>query len=231
MNRMTLKASMLATALALGFGAPSAFAQDDNVTDRAERSASQVATDAAITAALKAKLLADSRTEGFDINVDTYNGIVTMTGGADTQAAKDAATELANTVDNVVLIKNELVVAADGSAERIAANSATASGAVREAVADATDGVDEEGNNPDLDVDGDVDGTPPGGDAWITSKVKAQLLADARVKGLDIDVDTENQVVTLTGTVETAEARTAAIEIARTTSGVKNVVADALVVQ
>lgn len=243
MNRNSLKASLLATAIALGVGAPTAFAQDTTPAETTERSAAQIATDAAITASLKTKLLADSRTKGFDINVDTVNGIVTMTGGADSQAAKDAATELANTVDNVVLIKNELIVAAEGTQERIDANAATASGEIRQSMADATDGVDEEGNNPDLDADdhdhvanapiNDADGdtNAPGTDAWITGKVKAQLLADERVKGLDIDVDTKNNVVTLTGTVDTAEAKASAVEIARGTEGVTSVVADGLVVR
>ncbi|WP_295361725.1 BON domain-containing protein, partial [Arenimonas sp.] len=84
-----IKTSLLATAIALGFGAASATAHAEE--QRAERTASQVATDAAITASVKTKLLADDRTKGFDINVDTWNGVVTLTGGADSQAAKLAA--------------------------------------------------------------------------------------------------------------------------------------------
>jgi osmotically-inducible protein OsmY len=261
MTNNILKASLLATAIAFGFGAATVSAED--VTP--DRSAEQVATDAAITASLKTKLLADPRTEGFDINVDTVNGIVSMSGGADSAAAKAAATDLANTVDGVVLIRNELIVAADGTQARTDANAATASGEVRQSVEDATDGLDEEGDNLvdnagddtdtdrdgaadanlvesdvdadlDLDDDGDLaaaataDGSPPGGDAWITSKVKAQLLADADVRGLDIDVDTQGQVVTLTGTADSDAARTKAIELAQATSGVKLVIADDLIV-
>ena len=40
------------------------------------------------------KLLADERTKGFDVNVDTMKGVVTLRGGADSQAAKQAAQEL-----------------------------------------------------------------------------------------------------------------------------------------
>ena len=52
----------------------------------------------------------------------------------------------------------------------------------------------------------------------------ADLLADTRVSGLAIDVDTNNGVVTLTGRVPNATAKTAAMEIARGTDNVKNVV-------
>jgi hyperosmotically inducible periplasmic protein len=250
MNKNILKASLLATAIALGFGAATVSANDG-----IDRTNEQVLTDAAITASLKTKLLADPRTEGFDINVETVNGVVHLTGGADTAADKAAATELANTVDGVVLIKNDLVVAADGTQARTNANDATLSGQVRDEVEDATDGIDEEGNNvvnnagEDTDTDGDgaadanliesdadVDGDanvatpPPGGDAWITNKVKAQLLADAAVEGHRIDVDTVDQVVTLSGTAESAAARAKAIELAAATGGVKKVIADDLVV-
>ncbi|MFY2762610.1 BON domain-containing protein [Arenimonas sp. MALMAid1274] len=202
------KASLLATAVALTLGVSAVHAQD--TTAPAERTAGQVVDDASITASVKSKLLADERTKGFDVNVDTVKGVVTMTGGADTQAAKMAAQELAGEVDGVVLIKNELIVAEAGSEARQDANTATASGEVREAMDESGDGID---------------------DAWITSKVKAQLLADTAVKGTQINVDTQGNVVTLTGTAQSAAAREAAIKIATATKGVKSVVADQLVVQ
>jgi hyperosmotically inducible periplasmic protein len=63
-------------------------------------------------------------------------------------------------------------------------------------------------------------------DATITMKVKAKLLEDPLVKGLKIDVDTRDGVVYLTGTVRSDAERTQAIQIARTTEGVKNVEAN-----
>lgn len=57
----------------------------------------------------------------------------------------------------------------------------------------------------------------PVGDTWITTKVKSSLLADEDVAGLQIDVDTVNGVVTLTGDVasqaQLEEARRIASEI------------------
>ncbi|MEO8524230.1 MAG: BON domain-containing protein [Caldimonas sp.] len=60
-------------------------------------------------------------------------------------------------------------------------------------------------------------------DGAITAKVKTALLADPDVKGLKIDVDTRNGVVTLSGTVEKNANLDRAEKIARDTEGVKSV--------
>lgn len=60
-------------------------------------------------------------------------------------------------------------------------------------------------------------------DAAITAKVKAALLADARVKGTQIDVDTNDRVVTLTARGESQPGLDAALELARRIDGVKSV--------
>ncbi len=61
-------------------------------------------------------------------------------------------------------------------------------------------------------------------DAGITTAVKSKLAADDTVKAYKIDVDTKRSVVTLTGTVDSAQAETRAVQIARSTDGVKNVI-------
>src|SRR5690242_16936275 len=61
-------------------------------------------------------------------------------------------------------------------------------------------------------------------DAAITTAVKTKLLADSKVGGLKIDVDTSNGVVTLTGPVTSTAERTQALKLARGTKGVKRVV-------
>ncbi len=202
------KTSLIATTIALALGAGAVAAQDTAAAS--DRTMGQTVDDATITATLKAKLLADERTKGFDVNVDTVNGVVTLTGGADSSAAKSAAQELAGDVEGVILIKNELIVAAPGSEARQDANTATASGEVREAMDESGDGID---------------------DAWITSKVKTQLLADTDVKGTQITVETKGNMVTLGGTADTAAARAKAIEIATATKGVTHVMADGLMIK
>lgn len=60
-------------------------------------------------------------------------------------------------------------------------------------------------------------------DAGVTTAVKTKLAADDAVKAYQIDVDTDRKVVTLTGTVDTAMAKSRAVELARNTDGVTSV--------
>ncbi len=203
----TIKSTALSLAIALSFAAvlPATV-----VAHEPDRSAGVVIDDATITASVKSALLADKRTEGFDINVTTKSGHVTLEGGADSIADRLAATDLARNVKGVVSVNNNLVVAAAGSERRQDANTATASGEVREAADEAGDKID---------------------DSWITTKVKSQLLADNDVKGLDITVETKENVVMLTGVVPSTKMRDTAIAIARNTKGVRSVNAGKLVVR
>jgi len=66
-------------------------------------------------------------------------------------------------------------------------------------------------------------------DAGITTRVKAQFAADATVNAYEINVTTNRGVVTLEGDVDSAAAKAQAVQIARTTEGVKDVV-DQLVI-
>ncbi|MGF6776760.1 BON domain-containing protein [Paraburkholderia sp. GAS334] len=60
-------------------------------------------------------------------------------------------------------------------------------------------------------------------DTTITTKVKADLLANKNVKSTHIHVKTQKSVVWLTGSVPSAEDKTAAGELAHQVSGVKGV--------
>jgi len=66
-------------------------------------------------------------------------------------------------------------------------------------------------------------------DPGITTAVKTKFATDDTVKANDINVDTKNGVVTLKGEVPTAAAKTRAIELAKATNGVRDVV-DAITV-
>ena len=60
-------------------------------------------------------------------------------------------------------------------------------------------------------------------DAALTASVNAALVADKPSNFTRIDVDTTNGVVALNGTVETAEQRARAEQLARRVDGVKRV--------
>jgi hyperosmotically inducible periplasmic protein len=206
----SLKTSLIAASIAavLMTGVLPLAAQATQETP--QRTAGQTIDDASITASVKTKLLADERTKGFDINVDTVRGAVTLTGGADSAAAKQAATELARESSGVLSVDNRLVVAAPGTQARQAANTATASGEVRSTMTDTGEVID---------------------DAWITTKVKSQLVADSDLPGSDISVETKNNVVHLRGVVSSTAIRAEAIRIAEATQGVRGVEADDLIVR
>ncbi|TMH08957.1 MAG: BON domain-containing protein [Betaproteobacteria bacterium] len=61
-------------------------------------------------------------------------------------------------------------------------------------------------------------------DAAITAKVKTAILAEPGLKSLQINVDTKDGTVTLSGTVDNADLRERAKQLASSTSGVKGVV-------
>ncbi|MFN2387771.1 MAG: BON domain-containing protein [Thermoanaerobaculia bacterium] len=61
-------------------------------------------------------------------------------------------------------------------------------------------------------------------DAGLTTKIKTKLAADDTVKAYQIDVDTKEKVVTLTGSVDSQAAKDQAIALARSTAGVVDVV-------
>lgn len=72
------------------------------------------------------------------------------------------------------------------------------------------------------------DSSQPVGDTWITTKVKADLLATENVSGLDIKVETVDGVVTLTGAVASKAQKDKAVAMAKQIKGVKRVDASGL---
>lgn len=68
-------------------------------------------------------------------------------------------------------------------------------------------------------------------DGWITSKVKASLLYSRNLDGLNIEVNTQEGLVTLRGKVLSNAEKRLAMDIARNIRGVRGVDADALLVR
>jgi Predicted periplasmic or secreted lipoprotein len=67
-------------------------------------------------------------------------------------------------------------------------------------------------------------------DAWITTKVKSEFGTTKGIKSTDISVSTSDGVVTLTGTVATAQAKARAERVAKRVKGVKSVDSSGLTV-
>jgi len=75
-----------------------------------ERSSEQVVDDGAITTKVKSALAGDPRTKAHQINIETREGVVQLSGFVDSSEAKSTAEELARAVDNVKSVDNELDV-------------------------------------------------------------------------------------------------------------------------
>jgi hyperosmotically inducible periplasmic protein len=146
-------------------------------------------TDAGITTAVKGKLAVDDEVKAYQIDVDTRNKIVTLSGSVNSAVAKTRAVELARATDGVTNVVDNLRVTPDVAGDPLTSP-------VERAMFS---------------------------DSALTSAVKAKLLADTTVSGLKIDVDTENQIVSLTGEVRTEAEKEQALKLARETEGVKSV--------
>ena len=93
-------------------GAKGVTAVRNNLTVRTDSgpSGSERTDDAAITAKVKSALAGDARTKAHQINIETREGAVQLSGFVDTSEAKSTAEELARAVDNVKSVDNELDV-------------------------------------------------------------------------------------------------------------------------
>jgi hyperosmotically inducible protein len=94
------------TATAVGEGAE---AGAKEVGDKAEDVGGKV-EDASITAAIKMKFANDATVSASKIDVDTKDGMVTLTGAVSSQTEADRAIELARSVDGVKMVHNNLTV-------------------------------------------------------------------------------------------------------------------------
>ena len=164
-------------------------------------------SDAGITTKVKTKLATDNTVKASQVDVDTKDRVVTLSGNVDSDAAKTRAVEIARQTTGVKDVVDNLSVAGSTATTVPGSNETNAYG--------ASGGTDANGNRTAGQV---VD------DAAITSAVKAKLLADPQVGGLKIDVDTKDGVVTLTSDRMNSSAEIdAALRIAKDTNGVKDV--------
>jgi osmotically-inducible protein OsmY len=146
-------------------------------------------TDAGITTAVKAKLAADDLVKAHEIDVDTHEGAVTLSGTVESPEQETQALQIARNTEGVTSVVDNINVAPESGAAPT-----TGMGDTAATMADNT-----------MDA---------ASDAGITAKVKTAFLADTAVSGLNIDVDTADGVVTLTGTVNSAAEKAKAVEIA-----------------
>jgi osmotically-inducible protein OsmY len=78
--------------------------------ERKTDQAGQAIDDASITATIKGKYLVDDTLKGLQIDVDTEQGVVKLSGKVQNDTAKELATQIAQGVEGVVSVDNQLTI-------------------------------------------------------------------------------------------------------------------------
>jgi hyperosmotically inducible protein len=199
-------------------------------TATAAQKTGATASDFDITTAVKTKLLADKTVGESNIDVDTNNGVVTLTGPVDSAAVRAQAIKIARHTHGVTRVVSKLTIetkaSSSGSLVDKTENGAKKAGeATKDAAGKTIDTV--KGTSGTVAKDTENAASKTGRvvtDAEITSSVKTKLAADSGVHAMDVKVDTDHGVVTLTGSVRSDAEKTDALRIAQKTMGVKSVV-------
>jgi osmotically-inducible protein OsmY len=187
-------------------------------------------TDAGITGAIKSNMAADDTVKASEINVDTHDHVVTLNGTVGSQTEKERALMIARNTKGVSSVIDDLrvgPVATSGSLDRDrdADHDRDYSEAAEQTAREAKEKTEDAAHDAKVKTEAAVRDTGEVlTDAAITSAVKTKFLAEPGVSGLKIDVDTNDHVVTLTGTVKSKAEANKAMAIARDTKGVKRVV-------
>src|SRR3954471_19760957 len=188
---------------------PKATIQDNGRAAPSHRSAHPV-DDSVITTKVKAKLVKDKQTRKDNVEIETVDGVVNLTGSAASKSNASRAVTLARQVKGVKSVKNNIEIDAAKTAQS----------------RDSVDTYEKKSKTAGATASGTGSGAKsnqPVKDTEITTKVKAKFLEDKAVSATDIHVKTVNGVVQLTGNAKSRDEATKAAEIARGTEGVKSV--------
>lgn len=78
------------------------------VSTRTQQAPGEYVDDSVLTTKVKAALLDDPATKARQINVETYRGVVQLSGFVDSSGEKSAATNVARSVNGVQEVRNDL---------------------------------------------------------------------------------------------------------------------------
>ena len=78
-------------------------------SDGHRQTAGEVVSDSVITARVKSALLAEKDVNSFDIDVETFNGTVQLSGFVSSQWQIDKAVQIVESVNSVKHVKNNLI--------------------------------------------------------------------------------------------------------------------------
>jgi hyperosmotically inducible protein len=177
----------------------------DQVKAAAARAKDQFA-DSWLTTKIQAQYFADDDIKARHINVSTRDGIVTLTGFVDSEAERQQAVQTARNTDGVKQVNDQLGQRGTPGETSPVATSGTI-------VEPGTPGPPSAALPPAPVVD----------DAQLTAQVQSRIFADDRLKGRQINVESHNAIITVSGEVASETERSQALVLARTTDGVSRV--------
>jgi hyperosmotically inducible protein len=157
-----------------------------------------------LTTKVQAKFFADDDIKARYITVTTRDGVVTLRGFVDSEAARQEVLQIARGTDGVEQVNDQLLI---GRSPREGFEPA-----------DDTVATTGEGAAPDAPAEPDVDR-----DGLVVSRIQARYFLDPAVKRRQIDVTAADGIVTLRGQVASDTERAQALLLARTTEGVTRV--------
>jgi len=82
--------------------------------ESAAANAGRVVDDSAITAKVKTALIRDATTKAYQIEVETFQGVVQLSGAVDSTEARQRATQVARNIEGVRDVKNSLQLRDEG---------------------------------------------------------------------------------------------------------------------
>jgi hyperosmotically inducible protein len=111
---MTRTATALLVALIAGGAVGCTSTPEEGPAESTGETAGRVVDDSVITAKVKSALVADPTTKAHQINVETFQGTVQLSGFVDSPEARSRATQVASDVEGVKDVKNALQVRSSG---------------------------------------------------------------------------------------------------------------------
>jgi len=170
--------------------------QSESKMENRSEQAQGAIKDAWLDGKLESALLFNQHLNSFNIDTDVQNGVAYLRGAVESDIDRDLAGQIAESIEGVTDVKNELEV--DKTKARAEHDNAAANQANRgfkQAVTNAT----------------------------TTARIKSELLVNSNTAGLAINVDSMGGEVTLSGAVSSEQERALAGQIAANTDGVDSV--------
>ena len=220
MSKVRLSLGILSlTLLTLGFSAASATAGPTSAKATVDRQVTAI-KDGWLVTKLHSLFVPEDALSGSNIDVDVKAGMVTLQGTVPNAAARARAIAIVKGADGVKGVTDQMRIAMDHSSmDRSMDKAVGKMDKAADKAAHKADKAEDKAERADRKTGRAID------DGWIKSKIYAQFMADWNtvLDDSDIDVDVDKGMVSLSGTVKSAAARTKAVAIAKGTDGVKSV--------